>query len=569
MGKRLLALFITIAMIFSLVSCADGGGGGVEDDPNKIKLDKDYNLVMANSSLSNNEIFGSALLLKDALEKVCGLSCEYVTDREDIADSYNIYIGPTSNPDSIEMQSGFKMNDYGYKIVGEKTIVITGGTGEGVKKATEKFCSDVLGYEDNTGTPHSVTVMRGTEFYYKENYEYETLTICGIDVSDFTIASSGYNSSSLPKELAKELGKYTGQVIPVVNCENLTGEEKGVIVIGAISRDGSARYPDFCDGYMIKFIDEPNGALTIAIDAKEKSQHKEIVDKLLESATLSAEGEDAEMNFTKTDLTKFHFEGFPKWELQSETKTVVCDGVTQMTHTYKDEFDRPYVAFSLHIDPDKVSFTMGNADDGKEYVPSKLQDVKAHMQAAVANGKDVIAGINADFFRMEEDCSPRGLVIKDGELISKGQRDRAYVALTRDGRVLMGVDGYSADTTDMYNAWGAWHMIVMNGAPGDLYLSSPHSGEQHPRTLMGVTADGKIILANIDGRNEEVSNGASLVQASLYMISLGVENAVELDGGGSTCMIIRDGEDYDVINTPSDGSLRKVYNSVLVIKKSS
>lgn len=81
----------------------------------------------------------------------------------------------------------------------------------------------------------------------------------------------------------------------------------------------------------------------------------------------------------------------------------------------------------------------------------------------------------------------------------------------------------------------------------------------HPRTAVGVTEDGKLMLVTVDGR-QAVSQGASLFQMAEIMKRLGAKNAINLDGGGSTTMTIGGA----TVNSPSDGKLRYLANGLLV-----
>lgn len=86
----------------------------------------------------------------------------------------------------------------------------------------------------------------------------------------------------------------------------------------------------------------------------------------------------------------------------------------------------------------------------------------------------------------------------------------------------------------------------------------------HPRTAVGIDRDtGQILLLTVDGRTES-SDGYTLVQLAKMMKSLGAEDALNLDGGGSTTMVApsRDGT-VKVQNHPSDGSLRSVGDAVV------
>lgn len=61
--------------------------------------------------------------------------------------------------------------------------------------------------------------------------------------------------------------------------------------------------------------------------------------------------------------------------------------------------------------------------------------------------------------------------------------------------------------------------------------------DKHPRTAMGYTADGRLIIMVIQGRSTDAA-GATLVQEAQLFKDLGCMEALNLDGGGSSCMLI-------------------------------
>ena len=83
-----------------------------------------------------------------------------------------------------------------------------------------------------------------------------------------------------------------------------------------------------------------------------------------------------------------------------------------------------------------------------------------------------------------------------------------------------------------------------------------------PRTVIGNTADNKIILFVCDGRQTH-SDGATLMELAQIMKGLGCVNALNLDGGGSTAMVATGA----VINKPSDGTERAVPSVVGFVKR--
>lgn len=72
---------------------------------------------------------------------------------------------------------------------------------------------------------------------------------------------------------------------------------------------------------------------------------------------------------------------------------------------------------------------------------------------------------------------------------------------------------------------------------------------RQPRTAIGASADGKLILLVCDGRNMNNSVGYTLSELADKMIELGAVNAINLDGGGSSTFVGHDGK---VMNRPSD-----------------
>ncbi len=78
-----------------------------------------------------------------------------------------------------------------------------------------------------------------------------------------------------------------------------------------------------------------------------------------------------------------------------------------------------------------------------------------------------------------------------------------------------------------------------------------HCSNRHPRTMVGVTADNRIILVTVDGRTPSAA-GMTCDEMAEVMEEFGCTDSLSLDGGGSTTMWI-DGEPFNgVVNYPSD-----------------
>jgi hypothetical protein len=85
---------------------------------------------------------------------------------------------------------------------------------------------------------------------------------------------------------------------------------------------------------------------------------------------------------------------------------------------------------------------------------------------------------------------------------------------------------------------------------------------RQPRTAIGVTNKGKLILMVIDGRDSNNSAGMTLSEVANFMMTLGVKQAINLDGGGSSVMATP----YGLANKPSDsGNVERAVPTAVII----
>lgn len=113
--------------------------------------------------------------------------------------------------------------------------------------------------------------------------------------------------------------------------------------------------------------------------------------------------------------------------------------------------------------------------------------------------------------------------------------------------------------------------LVISGSEkllGDGEVLATDDVALHPRTAVGIDRDrDRILLMVVDGRSEK-SRGVTLVELAMLLQEAGAEEALNLDGGGSTTMVARD-EDrrVGVVNAPSDGRQRKVPNGLAFVSR--
>lgn len=120
----------------------------------------------------------------------------------------------------------------------------------------------------------------------------------------------------------------------------------------------------------------------------------------------------------------------------------------------------------------------------------------------------------------------------------------------------------------MHTAVGGGPVLVQNGLVSisnneELKFSGKAINDQHPRTLMGYTKENQLIVMVIEGRNPGLAAGASLTQAAKLMMQLGCVEAINLDGGGSSCMLINGKETI----RPSDKGTERAVPAVFIIQE--
>lgn len=167
-----------------------------------------------------------------------------------------------------------------------------------------------------------------------------------------------------------------------------------------------------------------------------------------------------------------------------------------------------------------------------------------------------LAAMNAGFFDTGPGtCPPLDLVKADGEVLSYNRLTGAAqrsVGWTEDRETLVAWVDKDRDWPAVVDGLGAYPSLV---TAGTIRLEPDRDTDffdgRHPRTALGVKADGTVLLVVVDGRTA-AGVGMTLTALAQHMLNLGAVDAVNLDGGGSTSLWLRDQSINGVVNHPSD-----------------
>ncbi len=158
-------------------------------------------------------------------------------------------------------------------------------------------------------------------------------------------------------------------------------------------------------------------------------------------------------------------------------------------------------------------------------------------------------------------------------VLSASGSDAARLATLRAGDIVALTSAVTPGWETVTSALGGDRFIVQDGAVRVSAVFGRSVGAAasfvHPRTAVGVTEAGHLLMATLDGRQPGYSVGATVYEMGELMRSLGAVTAINLDGGGSTTMAIRPpgSSSVRVANRPSDGTERAVTNELVVYSR--
>lgn len=202
---------------------------------------------------------------------------------------------------------------------------------------------------------------------------------------------------------------------------------------------------------------------------------------------------------------------------------------------------------------------------------AKLERVSSVVAAKLKEGKDVVAAVNCGFFW--KTLEHIGMLIDEGLYYTPPTSAAIDFIYYKNGTTeiknLSGYNGTLLSGLQKSTNWaiGTSYSLVQKGKI-NLENSGKysHAKGREPRTLIGQKADGTFVLVVVDGRRI-TSLGVTAQQSAEIMLDLGCYNAVNVDGGGSSVMVVVENGKVKVVNKPSDGSERAVGSMLLVYAK--
>lgn len=193
-------------------------------------------------------------------------------------------------------------------------------------------------------------------------------------------------------------------------------------------------------------------------------------------------------------------------------------------------YDSTIHIYETNIDNEDVDVTLG--EEGKL---EKLSDI-------TESDKNITAKINGGFFNFDGSKEHLGLFIDEGKKLNN--YDNTFITFTyyKDNSTKIHYIQKDEDVKQLlenakWSIGAGWSLVK----DGKIDLTNANvfdiSLQRHPRTLLGQKKDGSFIFVVVDGRTS-TNAGVTAQQSGEIMLKLGCWNAVSLDGGGSSEMIV-------------------------------
>lgn len=219
---------------------------------------------------------------------------------------------------------------------------------------------------------------------------------------------------------------------------------------------------------------------------------------------------------------------------------------------------RGYIAKVKLFNPKSFKVALGK---------DRLGSLETTSQAA--RRKKAILAINGGgFYRTKKNGQSYaqliGNTVINGKLVEPFNGypgDLFFAGINKSGELIGNVPQKASDLTSLNPYQGVSFIPVLLKNGKKVSIPKTWKTTNQPRTIIGTYANDDIIMIVIDGRRQNWSKGVTLERLQTKLLELGVKEAYNLDGGGSSAMYYNG----KLLNKPSDGRERPVVNNILIM----
>ncbi|MFM7055652.1 MAG: phosphodiester glycosidase family protein [Planctomycetota bacterium] len=167
---------------------------------------------------------------------------------------------------------------------------------------------------------------------------------------------------------------------------------------------------------------------------------------------------------------------------------------------------------------------------------TRRQTARSFLRTERQHQRPVMLAFNADAFSpwpvpfdQETETNLLGFAVSEGQLVSSGAGTPSFIRLKSGaGRMQLTDAATVADGIEV--AVSGFAYCLLDG------VVQPSGDDLHPRTALGLSADGRwLVVLVVDGRRHS-SPGATTAELGAWLLQLGADDGINMDGGGSSTL---------------------------------
>ena len=189
------------------------------------------------------------------------------------------------------------------------------------------------------------------------------------------------------------------------------------------------------------------------------------------------------------------------------------------------------------------------------------------MEENIKKGENMVVAVNSSPWSPWQPpwnhpyADRTGLIISDGIPVSPVFRSYPSFAVDKKGKCFFKIFREKDDLSQIRHAVSGFGYVLKNGT-----VCGKDNGRLAPRTGYGLSSCGKyLILFVCDGRQQEYSMGCSTYETGEFLKYFGASEGLNMDGGGSTTLLVRKGKDILKLNSHRNGAERSVGGGLGII----
>ena len=255
----------------------------------------------------------------------------------------------------------------------------------------------------------------------------------------------------------------------------------------------------------------------------------------------------------------------------------LCDGIVYTRLDRSSPRLLKMAAVKVDLSNPRLRFKMTSRDkdwgkpmpgfEKKFVIRTRRQTCKMFMEEHVKKGYNMVLTVNGTPFGPWQPpwnhpyADGQGLLVDNGVLVAPPRHKRPGFIVKKDGTFALAGFKNTDDISHVKHAISGFSTVLANGK----IVDKSRKGLA-PRTGFGMSADKKTLYILVaDGRQPGYSLGISTWEVAEFLKYLGASDGLNMDGGGSTTLLVRKGKEILKLNSHRNGAERSVGGGMGII----